>query len=82
MAKNSSKKNKKKKKLAAASKMGAQGAASEGGRPTVAPPATSSLGAGRVVRTKIPKVSAKEQAALAKQEARAKWGERMTAEGR
>lgn len=47
-----------------------------------APPAPTPLGTERVVRKKVRKVSAKEQAALAKQAARDRWAERMTAEGR
>jgi hypothetical protein len=73
---------KNKKKRAAAANLSGQTAASEAGEAVKASPAAAPLGSGRVVRTKVKKPSAKEQAALAKKEARAKWAERMTAEGR
>ena len=75
----------KKKSGAAAAKAGAAHAAqatqADGGSAAGAPPAAASLGTRRA--TKRPeKVSAKEQSAIAKKAARAKWDERMTAEGR
>ena len=75
MAKKSSKKSKK-------AKQGAKSAASQDNGATTAPPAMASLGTGRAVRTKVPTVTAKEKAALAKEAARANWAERMTSEGR
>lgn len=79
------KKTKKKKSGAAASNGAAtrpaQTPPSEGGDATAAPPAAASLGTRRALK-RAEKVSAKEQSALAKKAARAKWDERMTAEGR
>lgn len=75
MAKKSSKK---KKKL----NRGAQSAASEDNEPRTPPPAAASLGTRRVARMKVPQLSGKEKAALAKEAARANWAKRMTAEGR
>jgi hypothetical protein len=76
---------KKKKSGAAAAKAGAARAAqappADGADGAAAPPAAASLGTRRA--TKRPeKVSAKEQSAIAKKAARAKWDERMTGEGR
>ncbi len=81
------KKTKKKKKSggAPASNGGAtravQTPSADGGEVTAAPPAAASLGTRRALK-RAEKVSAKEQSAIAKKAARAKWDERMTAEGR
>lgn len=81
MAKKSSSK-KKKKSGGSAPKVGsAPVAPPDGTEPTAAPPAAA-LGTKRGARTRPEKVSAKELSATAKQAARAKWDERMTAEGR
>lgn len=79
-----SKKSKKKKKRGGgASEAGTRSAPSSEGSGTAAtPPPAAPLGPGRVVRKKVQKPSAKEQAALDKKAARAKWSERMTSEGR
>ncbi len=49
---------------------------------SAAAPVGAGLGAKRGPRARPEKVSAKDLSALAKQAARAKWDERMTAEGR
>jgi hypothetical protein len=81
MARNKSK-NKKKKSGAPAPKATAPAAPTEASKPDTAPPAGASLGTRRGLRPKVEKINAKEQAALAKKAARARWDERMTAEGR
>ncbi len=63
-------------------KRGTEKAAAEDKAPKTASPAATSLGTGRAARAKVPKVSAKEKSALAKEAARAAWSERMDAEGR
>ena len=72
------KSSKKKRRGGAAPEASARSAPSESKEAAAAPP----LGSGRIVTKKVQKPSAKEQSALAKKAARAKWSERMTAEGR
>ena len=64
------------------SKRDSQKAAPEAPKATAEPPAAAPLGTGRVLKKKVPPVSPKEKAALAKKAARANWAERMTSEGR
>ena len=73
----------KKKGRGGASRVGTPSAtSSERSEAAATPPAAAPLGSGRVVRKKVQKPSAKEQAALDKKAARARWSERVTSEGR
>jgi len=78
----SKKSRKKKRRAGSAAKSESKGPATEAVQDATAQPAATPLGTGRVLRKKVRKASPKEQAALAKQAARARWAERMTAEGR